>query len=41
MSVTSLLNVTALLMLILFMFAVLGGFLFQNVSASDNVYQLL
>lgn len=40
MSVTSLLNVASLLMLIFFMFSVLGVSLFQNVTESDDVYTL-
>lgn len=40
MSVSSLLNVTALLVLIFFMFAVLGVSMFQNVTQSDDVITL-
>ena len=40
MSVSSLLNVTLLLLLIFFMFSVLGVSLFQNVTRSDDVYTL-
>lgn len=40
MSVQSLLNVTLLLLLIFFMFSVLGVSLFQNVTSSDDVYTL-
>lgn len=40
MSVTSLLNVAGLLMLIFFMFSVLGVSLFQNVKESDDIYTL-